>query len=180
MQKAGRGHSSVRILPTKLVTPASTHCFHISPPEKEYPPIFHASLQVGCFVFKCCHLRHISSLPCFDRKARGHLHRLRRVLSSDTEPNLHHTGGVKRHHYRPVQKGKKTTQQNQHKNSTERRGGGEGTREKTEHPSPSMQREVWEMLRFLSVCLCACMLGRCLMLVSSWSPFGFCAVRLLM
>lgn len=109
MQKAGRGHSSVRILPTKLVTPASTHCFHISPPEKEYPPIFHASLQVGCFVFKCCHLRHISSLPCFDRKARGHLHRLRRVLSSDTEPNLHHTGGVKRHHYRPVQKGKKTT-----------------------------------------------------------------------
>ena len=68
-------------------------------------------------------------------------------------------------------KGKNNVVESTQEQHREKRGRVQG--KKTEHPSPSMQREVWEMLRFLSVCLCACMLGGCLMLVSSWSQFGF-------
>lgn len=129
MQWAGRGHSSARILPAKPVTPASTHSSTVlsfPPLEKEYPPIFHTGRWIVFCFFYSCHLWRISSLPCFNRNAGRHLHRLRGVsVHRHTEPNLHHTGGVKRRHYVPVQREKQ--RRNQHKkNSIEGKGEMEG------------------------------------------------------
>lgn len=142
-QWAGRGQSSARMLPPNLLTPASTHSpssvfssffpsLYSNHQKEKYihAGFWLAACLFGPFQFKGL----ISSLPCSDHKA-GHLHRLRMVcLSRHTEPNLHHTGGVKGINYGPVQQKKRKMKQ--HKN-TERRGMGEKVQgKKTKHQSP--------------------------------------------
>lgn len=132
-QWAGRGQSSARMLPANLLTPASTHSpssvfssffsFLASPPpERKVHPHIHVRFWLAAGLFwKLLFEAHFQLTVLWPQSRTFAPFESGLSVHRHTEPNLHHTGGVKGITMGQCKKRENETTQKQHKNSTERR-----------------------------------------------------------